>query len=141
MDLISCWQQQSIAKSTISESVRTLTREENKKPKQMTRPFCLFERYLFVTLILLFKISQNSFSCASNGGSLWSGIYLNFGQKLTALTHAFLERRHPMGNLNPFYVLSTETSHKKLSAHGLNMTIIYWKLRILIPFSSLVSEL
>ena len=122
MDLISCWQQQSIAKTTISESVRTLIREENKKPKQMTRPVYLF-------------------SCASNGSSLWSGIYLNFGQKLTALTHPFLESRHPIGNLNPFSVLSTETSHKKLSAHGLNMTIIYWKLRILIPFSSLVSEL
>ena len=46
-----------------------------------------------------------------------------------------------MDNLNPHYVLSPEVSCEKLSPHGLHIEIISWKLCILKPHSSLVTEL
>ena len=109
-----------LQKSTISENLRYITQEGN---RQMIPPFRLFERQLFVTLILLFENNQNSFSCAPHGGSFWCArilVYLNFAQKLTTSTHAFLERKHPLNNSNPYCVLSPE----RLSAHGLHTKII-----------------
>ena len=51
--------------------------------------------------------------------------YLNFGQKIPIQIahHTFLESIYPEVTKNPYYVLSSERSQKKVSAHGLNWEI------------------
>ena len=53
-------------------------------------------------------------------GLFWSVKYLNFRQKLPMWTahHTFLESRHPEVTKNLNYVLLSEGSQKKVSAHG-----------------------
>ena len=54
-------------------------------------------------------------------GPLWSVKYLNFGEKLPIRTthHTFPESKHPEVTKNPYYVLSSNESEAKVSAHGL----------------------
>ena len=59
--------------------------------------YLLFPLYLFVTFIVAFENSQNSFSFEPMFGPLRSVKYLNFEQKLPVWTahHTFLESTHP----------------------------------------------
>ena len=58
-------------------------------------------------------------------GPFWSVKHLNFGQKLPIRIahHTFLEIRHPEVTSNSFYVLSPKASQKKISAHGLIVSL------------------
>ena len=81
--------------------------------RQITPFFHLFfPLNLFVTFIVVFENSQNSFLCGPPFGSFWSVKYLNFGQKLPIRTahHTFLENRHPGIFRTFYYVLSLEDS-------------------------------
>ena len=58
-------------------------------------------------------------------GLLWSVKYTNLGQKLPIRRahHTFLQSRHPEVPKNLYYVLSAKGEPKKVSAHGLTVTI------------------
>ena len=73
--------------------------------------------------MFLFENSQNSFCCGTPFYPFWSVKYLNFEQKLPIRTthQTFLESRHLEATKNPYYVLSTEWSQNKISAHGLQL--------------------
>ena len=60
----------------------------------------------------------------------WSVKYLSFWEKLTIQTvhHSFLESKEPEVTKNPYYVLSPQGSHKKVSAHELH--VLYLKIHI-----------
>ena len=80
--------------------------------RQITTFFSSSFSTLFVTFILVFKNSQNSFSCGLPFGPFWSVKYLNFGQKLPLRTahHTFIKRSHPGFTKNLHYILSTKGS-------------------------------
>ena len=113
---------QNCKKCSFLNNLRTITQEGNMENRQMTPFFhLLFALWLFVTLIFEFENTQNSFPCGPISRPFWSAKHCNFGNKLPIrTTHlTFLELRHPEITKNPCYVLSSEGSQKKVSAHEL----------------------
>ena len=109
------------------DNLQTIIQERNMKNRQLAPLFhLLFPLYLFVTLIFMFENIQSSFWCGPPFAPFWSVKYLNFGQKLPIPTthHTFVEWKHPEVTKNPYYVLSPECSHKKVSAHGLILLVL-----------------
>ena len=88
--------------------------------RQMT-PFFSSTVYAVCNIHFYIWKSQNPFTFGPPFGPFWSVKYLNFGQKspIQSTHHTFLESRHPENTKNPYYVLSSEWSQKKVSAHGL----------------------
>ena len=107
-------------------NLRTVILDENIKTREMTSFFhLLFPLYMFVTFILVFQKSQNSFSCYLSFGLFWHVKYLNLDQNLPISTahHTFLESKHPKAIKNLYHVLFKEGSQKRVSPHGLYVMI------------------
>ena len=96
---ISCSGQHKIAKKcTFLDNLRIINQERSVEARQMTPFFWSTFRSLTVTFILYLKMVK---------------IHFRTGH------HTFPEIRHPKVTTNPCYVLSSEGSQKKVSAHGL----------------------